>query len=84
MFFFNREMTQNIEISRTNLIDCIQRKHFIHLYLHKANKSFRSSRGLKLNVWPHISQELEKLFRWLYTPKQLKIGWDYMKRQYLA
>ncbi|KAL6326393.1 hypothetical protein AAG906_008255 [Vitis piasezkii] len=65
-------MSQNVEISRANWIGPIQRKHFIDLCLQEANKDFRSWRF-----------KLEKLLGKRYTSKQLKNGWDYMKRQYL-
>ena len=76
-------MSQNVEISRVNWTDPIQRKHFIDLCLQEANKAFRSSGGLKSSVWPQIAEKLEKLLGKRYTSKQLKNGWDYMKRQYL-
>ncbi|RVW13271.1 L10-interacting MYB domain-containing protein [Vitis vinifera] len=76
-------MSQNIEISRANWTDPIQRKHFIDLCLQEANKGFRSGGGLKSSAWPRIAEELEKLLGKHYTSKQLKNGWDYMKRQYL-
>ncbi|WJZ86773.1 hypothetical protein VitviT2T_006199 [Vitis vinifera] len=76
-------MSQNIEISRANWTDPIQRKHFIDLCLQEANKGFRSGGGLKSSAWPRIAEELEKLLGKRYTSKQLKNGWDYMKRQYL-
>ncbi|KAJ9697390.1 hypothetical protein PVL29_009281 [Vitis rotundifolia] len=76
-------MSQNVEISQANWIDSIQRKHFIDLCLQEANKDFRSGGGLKFSAWPRIAEELEKLLRKCYTSKQLKNGWDYMKRQYL-
>ncbi|KAL6346212.1 hypothetical protein AAG906_027966 [Vitis piasezkii] len=66
-------MSQNVETSR----------HFIDLCLQEANKGFRSSGGLKSSVWPRIVEKLEKLLGKHYTSKQLKNGWDYMKRQYL-
>ncbi|KAL6320740.1 hypothetical protein AAG906_008740 [Vitis piasezkii] len=76
-------MSQNVENCRANWTDPIQRKHFIDLCLEEANKGFRSSRGLKSSAWPQIVEELEKLLGKRYTSKQLKNGWDYMKRQYL-
>ena len=76
-------MSQNVEISRANWTDPIQRKHFIDLCLQEANKGFRSSGSLKSSAWPRIAEELEKLFGKCYTSKKLKNGWDYMKRQYL-
>ncbi|RVW79985.1 hypothetical protein CK203_047442 [Vitis vinifera] len=54
-------MSQNVEISRANWTDPIQRKHFIDLCLQEANKGFRSGGGLKSSAWPRISKELEKL-----------------------
>ena len=59
------------------------KKHFINLCLQEANKGFRSSGSLKSSAWPRISKELEKLLGKRFTSKQLKNGWDYMKRQYL-
>ncbi|XP_034700866.1 L10-interacting MYB domain-containing protein-like isoform X2 [Vitis riparia] len=76
-------MSQNVEISRANLTDPIQRKHFIDLCLQEANKGFRSSGGLKSSAWPRIAEELEKLLGKRFASKQLKNEWDYMKRQYL-
>ena len=76
-------ISQNVEISRANCTNPIQRKHFIDLCLQEANKGFRSGGGLKSSVWPRIAEELEKLFGKCYTSKKLKNGWDYMKRQYL-
>lgn len=76
-------MSQNVDISRANWTDPIQRKHFIDLCLQEANKGFRSGGGLKSSAWPRIAEELEKLLGKRYTSKQLKNGWDYMKRQYL-
>ncbi|RVW44383.1 hypothetical protein CK203_071012 [Vitis vinifera] len=54
-------MSQNVEISKANWTDPIQRKHFIDLCLQEANKGFRSSGGLKSSAWPRIAEELEKL-----------------------
>ena len=76
-------MSQNVEISRANWTNPIQRKHFIDLCLQEANKCFRSGEDLKSSAWPRISKELEKLLGKRFTSKQLKNGWDYMKRQYL-
>ncbi|RVW96101.1 L10-interacting MYB domain-containing protein [Vitis vinifera] len=76
-------LSQNVDISRANWTDPIQRKHFIDLCLQEANKGFRSGGGLKSSAWPRIAEELEKLLGKRYTSKQLKNGWDYMKRQYL-
>ncbi|KAJ9682471.1 hypothetical protein PVL29_018400 [Vitis rotundifolia] len=76
-------MSQNVEISRVNWTDPIQKKRFIDLCLQEANKDFRLGGGLKSSAWPRIAKELEKLLGKCYTLKQLKNGWDYMKRQYL-
>ncbi|KAJ9692959.1 hypothetical protein PVL29_011881 [Vitis rotundifolia] len=76
-------MSQNVEINRTNWTEAIQRKHFIDLCLQEANKGFRSCGGLKSSAWLRIAEKLEKLLGKRYTSKQLKNGWDYMKRQYL-
>ena len=38
---FCRVMSQNVEISRANWTNPIQRKHFIDLCLQEANKGFR-------------------------------------------
>ena len=66
-----------------NQTNPFQRKHSIDLCLQEANKGFRLSGGLKSSAWPQIDEELEKLLGKHYTSKQLKNGWDYMKRQYL-
>ena len=75
-------MSQNVEISRANWTDSIQRKLFIDLCLQKANKDFRLGRGLKSSALLWIAEELEKLLGKHCTSKQLKNGWDYMKIQY--
>ena len=75
-------MSQNVETSKANWTNPIQRKHFIDLCFQKANKGFKSSGGSKSSTWPWITEELEKLFGKHYTSKQLKNGWDYMKKQY--
>ena len=67
-------ISQNVEISRANRTNPIQRKHFIDLRLQEANKGFRSSGGLKSSVWPRIIEEFEKLLEKRYTSKQLKNG----------
>ncbi|RVX12863.1 hypothetical protein CK203_009851 [Vitis vinifera] len=54
-------MSQNVDISKANWTDPIQRKHFIDLCLQEANKGFRSGGGLKSSAWPRIAEELEKL-----------------------
>ena len=66
-----------------NQTNPFQRKHSIDLCLQEANKGFRLGGGLKSSAWPQIDEELEKLLGKRYTSKQLKNGWDYMKRQYL-
>ena len=76
-------MSQNVENSRANWTNPIQRKHFIDLCLQEANKGFRLGGSLKPSAWPRIAEELEKLLGKRYTSKQLKNGWDYMKKQYL-
>ena len=76
-------MSQNVEISRANRTNPIQRKHFIDLCLQEANKAFRSGGGLKPSACPPIAEKLEKLLGKRYTSKQLKNGCDYMKKQYL-
>ena len=53
-------MSQNVEISRVNWTDPIQRKHFIDLCLQKANKGFSSGGGLKSLV---LGLELLKSWR---------------------
>ena len=45
-------MSQNVEISRANWTDPIQRKHFIDLCLQETNKGFRLGGGLKSSAWP--------------------------------
>ena len=67
-------MSQNVEISRANWTDSIQRKLCIDLCLQEANKGFRSGGGLKSSVWPRIVEEMEKLFGKRYTSKKLKMG----------
>ena len=76
-------MSQNVETNRANWTNPTQRKHFIDLCLQEANKGFRLGGGLKSSVWPRIVEKLEKLLGKHYTSKQLKNGWDCMKRQYL-
>ena len=56
---FCRVMSQNVEITRANWTNPIQRKHFIDLCLQEANKDFRSGGGLKSSFWPRIVEELE-------------------------
>ncbi|WJZ99644.1 hypothetical protein VitviT2T_018069 [Vitis vinifera] len=72
---FSEVTSQNVEISKVNWTDPIQRKHFIDLCLQEANKGFRSGGGLKSSAWPRIAEELEKLLGRHYTSKQLKNGW---------
>ena len=56
---FCRVMSQNVEITRANWTNTIQRKHFIDICLQEANKGFRSGGGLKSSFWPRIVEELE-------------------------
>ena len=83
MLVFYTVLSQNVETSRANWTDPTQRKHFIDLCLQEINKGFRSGGSLKSSAWSRIGEELEKLLGKRYTSKQLKNGWDYMKRQYL-
>ena len=83
MLVFYRVLSQIIETSRANWTDPTKRKHFIDLCLQEINKGFRSGGSLKSSAWSRIGEELEKLLGKRYTSKQVKNGWDYMKRQYL-
>ncbi|KAK3212752.1 hypothetical protein Dsin_017458 [Dipteronia sinensis] len=48
----------------------------------EANSGFRSGATLKPSAWTHIVEGLEKTIEKRLNQKQLKNGWDYMKRQY--
>ena len=67
-------MSQNVDISRANWTDPIQRKHFIDLCLQEANKGFRSSGGLKSSVWTQIAEELENLLENAILQNNLRMG----------
>ncbi|XP_024043374.1 L10-interacting MYB domain-containing protein-like [Citrus clementina] len=69
---------------RANWTDPTYRKYFIDLCMREANNGNRSGATLKPTAWNMISQELKTLTGKSITPKQLKNGWDYMKRQYLT
>ncbi|KAH9733273.1 DDE Tnp4 domain-containing protein [Citrus sinensis] len=69
---------------RANWTDPTYRKYFIDLCMREANNGNRSGATLKPTAWNRISQELKTLTGKSITPKQLKNGWDYMKRQYLT
>ncbi|KAK3231833.1 hypothetical protein Dsin_003714 [Dipteronia sinensis] len=76
-------MAQN-ESCRANWSDPTQRKYFIDLCLQEVNSGFRSGGTLKPSAWTRIAEGLEKIIGKKFTQKQLKNGWDYMKKQYLT
>ena len=75
-------MAQNSENTRANWTDPIYRKGFIDLCLQEVNNGYRSGGTLKPCAWNRIAEGLEKLTSKRFTQKQLKNGWDYMKKQY--
>ncbi|KAK3205327.1 hypothetical protein Dsin_019373 [Dipteronia sinensis] len=70
------------QFSRVNWSDALPRKHFIDLCLYEANSGFRSGATLKPSAWTRIAEGFEKTIGKRLNQKQLKNGWDYMKRQY--
>ncbi|KAL5827692.1 hypothetical protein ACOSQ3_019536 [Xanthoceras sorbifolium] len=76
-------MAQHAENNRATWSDPSHRKRFIDLCLHEINNGFRSGRTLKPSAWTRIAKELETSIGRRFHQKQLKNGWDYMRRQYL-
>ncbi|KAH9669600.1 L10-interacting MYB domain-containing protein [Citrus sinensis] len=80
----NNPQLMSSQGERANWTDPTYRKYFIDLCMREANNGNRSGATLKPTAWNRISQELKTLTGKSITPKQLKNGWDYMKRQYLT
>lgn len=49
-------------------------KHFIDLCLQETNKCFKSSGGVKPNVWPQIAQDLDNYMKNATLHKNLRMG----------
>ncbi|KAK2635631.1 hypothetical protein Ddye_030423 [Dipteronia dyeriana] len=76
-------MAQHVENNRASWSDPSHRKRFLDLCLHEINNGFRSGRTLKPSAWARIAKELETSIGKRFHQKQLKNGWDYMRKQYL-
>ncbi|KAK3222304.1 hypothetical protein Dsin_009329 [Dipteronia sinensis] len=69
--------------NRASWSDPSHRKRFLDLCLHEINNGFRSGRTLKPSAWARIVKELDTSIGKHFHQKQLKNGWDYMRKQYL-
>ena len=77
-------MSQHSDASRANWTDPTQRKVFIDLCLREANNGLRIGSTLKSIYWTRIAEGLEQHTGKRFHQKQLKNGWDYMRKQYVA